>query len=111
MTTPGGLRGPDFARYFEDFSEVFGNESCFMPFYWARIHSNGDLIFAPDTPILIAVMCSRDGFDAAFNSEVARTSAGTSSSRFPICNRCCGTLPDIARPLPGAKGPKTENSD
>jgi MoaA/NifB/PqqE/SkfB family radical SAM enzyme len=91
MTTPGGLRGPDFARYFEDFSEVFGNESCFMPFYWARIHSNGDLIFCPGHPDIIAGNVFRDGFDASFNSEVARHfRRHILENRFPICNRCCG---------------------
>src|SRR6185503_6814453 len=41
FTTPWGLRGGDFLRYFTEPYEVFGNDSCFMPFYWARIHANG----------------------------------------------------------------------
>jgi hypothetical protein len=33
VTTPKNLRRNGFKRYFTEYSEVFGNETCFMPFY------------------------------------------------------------------------------
>ena len=38
VTTPSQLRGSDYQTYFTDYLNTFGNESCFMPFYWARVH-------------------------------------------------------------------------
>lgn len=91
ISTPGKLRGDDFAEYFADFENVFGNESCFMPFYWARVHANGDLIYCPGHPDIIAGNVFRDGFQAAFNSEITvRFRKHILQQRLPICNRCCG---------------------
>jgi MoaA/NifB/PqqE/SkfB family radical SAM enzyme len=91
VTTPAKLRGRDFRAYFADYLEVFGRDSCFMPFYWARVHANGDLIFCPGHPDIIAGNVFRDGFVAAFNSSVAVDfRKHILHNRFPICNRCCG---------------------
>jgi MoaA/NifB/PqqE/SkfB family radical SAM enzyme len=88
---PRGLRGRRLLQYFEDYYEVFGNESCFMPFYWARVHSNGDMIFCPGHPDIIVGNVFRDGFMDAFNSEQSvALRKHVLNNRFPICNRCCG---------------------
>jgi len=91
VTGPSHLRGKDFDDWFSDYLNTFGNESCFMPFYWARIHANGDLIFCPGHPDVIAGNAFRDGFMASFNSEMAvKFRKHILSNRLPICNRCCG---------------------
>jgi len=91
VTGPSHLRGRDFERWFSDYLDTFGNESCFMPFYWARIHANGDLIFCPGHPDVIAGNVFRDGFMQSFNSEMAvRFRKYILTNRLPICNRCCG---------------------
>lgn len=91
VTGPSHLRQEDFAEWFSDYLNTFGNESCFMPFYWARIHANGDLIFCPGHPDVIAGNAFRDGFLESFNSEVAiRFRKYILLNRLPICNRCCG---------------------
>jgi MoaA/NifB/PqqE/SkfB family radical SAM enzyme len=91
VTGPSHLRGKDFERWFSDYLETFGNESCFMPFYWARIHANGDLIFCPGHPDVIAGNVFRDGFMESFNSEMAvRFRKHILTNRLPNCNRCCG---------------------
>jgi MoaA/NifB/PqqE/SkfB family radical SAM enzyme len=88
---PRKLSGAHLLKYFEDYYEVFGNESCFMPFYWARVHSNGDMIFCPGHPDVIVGNVFRDGFAQSFNSERAQAlRKHILNNRFPICNRCCG---------------------
>jgi MoaA/NifB/PqqE/SkfB family radical SAM enzyme len=101
VTTPSQLRGDDFETYFSDYLNVFGNESCFMPFYWARVHANGDLIYCPGHPDIIAGNVFRDGFLAAFNSEVSvKFRRYILGNRLPICNRCCGLyMTNPARPV------------
>ncbi len=90
-TMPKYLKGNDFEKYFTDYLNVFGNETCFMPFYWARIHANGELIYCPGHPDIIAGNVFRDGFQAAFNSEVSiKFRKYILHNRFPVCNRCCG---------------------
>lgn len=100
MTTPDKLRGDDFERYFSDYLEVFGNDNCFMPYYWARVHANGELIFCPGHPDVIGGNVFRDGLHAAFNSRSAiEFRKHTLHNRMPICNRCCGLfMIDTARP-------------
>ena len=100
VTTPSRLQGGDFDKYFSDYLDVFGNESCFMPFYWARIHANGDLIFCPGHPDIIAGNVFRDGLAAAFNSDTTIAfRKHILDNRFPICNRCCGLyMTQPARP-------------
>ncbi|HEV8188540.1 MAG TPA: SPASM domain-containing protein, partial [Pyrinomonadaceae bacterium] len=91
VTTPNQLRGSDYQTYFTDYLNTFGNESCFMPFYWARIHANGELIFCPGHPDIIAGNVFRDGFIESFNSDVAiKFRKHMLTNRLPICNRCCG---------------------
>jgi MoaA/NifB/PqqE/SkfB family radical SAM enzyme len=91
VTGPSHLRGKDFERWFSDYLDTFGNESCFMPFYWARIHANGDLIFCPGHPDIIAGNVFRDGFMESFNSETSiKFRKYILTNRLPICNRCCG---------------------
>jgi len=91
VTTPKQLRGNDFEKYFTDYLNVFGSESCFMPFYWARIHANGELIYCPGHPDIIAGNVFQEGFLAAFNSETSiKFRKHILTNRFPICNRCCG---------------------
>jgi MoaA/NifB/PqqE/SkfB family radical SAM enzyme len=100
VTTPSQLCGNDFVDYFTDYLKTFGNESCFMPFYWARVHANGDLIYCPGHPDLIAGNVFRDGFLPAFNSEVSvKFRRHILKNRMPICNRCCGLyMTNLARP-------------
>jgi MoaA/NifB/PqqE/SkfB family radical SAM enzyme len=91
FTTPSQLRGSDYQTYFTDYLNTFGNESCFMPYYWARIHANGELIFCPGHPDIIAGNVFRDGLVNAFNSEMAiKFRKHMLTNRLPICNRCCG---------------------
>jgi MoaA/NifB/PqqE/SkfB family radical SAM enzyme len=91
VTGPSQLRGRDFDDWFSDYLNTFGNESCFMPFYWARIHANGDLIFCPGHPDIISGNVFRDGFLESFNSEMAvKFRRHILTNRLPICNRCCG---------------------
>jgi MoaA/NifB/PqqE/SkfB family radical SAM enzyme len=91
VSGPSHLRGKDFDDWFSDYLNTFGNESCFMPFYWARIHANGDLIFCPGHPDVIAGNVFRDGLLESFNSEMAvKFRKYILSNRMPICNRCCG---------------------
>ena len=91
VSGPSHLHGKDFEDWFGDYLNTFGNESCFMPFYWARIHANGDLIFCPGHPDVIAGNVFRDGFMESFNSEMAvKFRKYILSNRLPICNRCCG---------------------
>ena len=72
-----------------------------MPFYWARIHANGDLIFCPGHPDVIAGNVFRDGFMESFNSEMAvKFRKHILRNRLPICNRCCGLyMTNPARPF------------
>ncbi|HEY6231997.1 MAG TPA: radical SAM protein [Pyrinomonadaceae bacterium] len=101
VSGPSQLRGQDYDNWFTDFLNTFGNESCFMPFYWARVHANGDLIFCPGHPDIIAGNVFRDGFMESFNSEMAvRFRKHILQNRFPICNRCCGLyMTNPARPF------------
>jgi hypothetical protein len=62
-----------------------------MPFYWARVHSNGDLIYCPGHPDVVAGNVFRGGFTPALNSEVSvKFRRHILHNRMPICNRCCG---------------------
>lgn len=89
--TPKGLNGKDIEAYYTDYFNVFGNDSCFMPFYWARIHSNGELIFCPGHPDVVAGNVFEKGFTEVFNSrEAVKFRKHMLRNRFPICNRCCG---------------------
>ena len=91
VTGPSHLRGRDLDEWFSDYLNTFGNESCFMPFYWARIHANGDLIFCPGHPDVIAGNAFHDGLMQSFNSDVAvKFRKHILLNRLPICNRCCG---------------------
>ena len=101
FTTPSQLRGSDYKTYFTDYLDTFGAESCFMPFYWARIHANGELIFCPGHPDIIAGNVFRDGFMESFNSAVSiKFRKHILTNRFPICNRCCGMyMTNPARPF------------
>ena len=101
VTGPSQLRGRDYDKWFSDYLNTFGNESCFMPFYWARVHANGDLIFCPGHPDIIAGNVFRDGFMESFNSETAvKFRKHILENRFPICNRCCGLyMTNPARPF------------
>ena len=101
FTTPSQLRDSDYQTYFTDYLNTFGNESCFMPFYWARIHANGELIFCPGHPDIVAGNAFRDGLMESFNSEMAiKFRKHILTNRFPICNRCCGLyMTNPARPF------------
>lgn len=101
FTTPSQLRGSDYKTYFTDYLDTFGAESCFMPFYWARVHANGELIFCPGHPDIIAGNVFRDGFMESFNSDVSiKFRKHILTNRFPICNRCCGLyMTNPARPF------------
>ena len=101
VTTPSQLRVQDYEKYFTDYLNTFGNESCFMPFYWARVHANGDLIFCPGHPDIIAGNVFRAGFMESFNSELAvKFRKHMLVNRLPICNRCCGLyMTNPARPF------------
>jgi len=91
FSMPKNIRGSDIEKYFTNYLNVFGNESCFMPFYWARVHSNGDLIYCPGHPDVIAGNVFRDGFTTALNSETSvKFRRHILGNRMPICNRCCG---------------------
>ena len=100
-TTPSQLRGKDYETYFTDYLDTFGNESCFMPFYWARVHANGDLIYCPGHPDIIVGNVFRDGLLGAFNSELSvKFRKHMMTNRLPICNRCCGLyMTNFARPM------------
>jgi MoaA/NifB/PqqE/SkfB family radical SAM enzyme len=100
MTTPSQLRAGDYQTYFTDYLDTFGNESCFMPFYWARVHANGDLIYCPGHPDIIVGNVFRDGLMEAFNSEMSvKFRRHMLTNRLPICNRCCGLyMTNPARP-------------
>ena len=100
VTTPSHLRGDDYKTYFADYLDVFGNESCFMPFYWARIHATGELIYCPGHPDIVVGNVFEDGFLEAFNSEKSiQFRKHILGHRFPICNRCCGLyMTNPARP-------------
>jgi len=101
VSGPSQLRRKDYENWFTDYLNTFGNESCFMPFYWARVHANGDLIFCPGHPDIIAGNVFRDGFMESFNSELAvKFRKHILRNRFPICNRCCGLyMTNPARPF------------
>ena len=88
---PRQVRGSDFEAYFTDYLNVFDNETCFMPFYWARVHSNGDMIYCPGHPDIIVGNAFRQPFMEAFNSDMSvRLRRHILTNRLPICNRCCG---------------------
>ncbi|UCE04641.1 MAG: radical SAM protein [bacterium] len=91
ITTPNHLRGKDFEIYFSDYQNVFGNESCFMPYQLARIQVNGDLIYCPGHPDIIAGNVFQDDLLEVFNSKITiKFRKYILHHRFPICNRCCG---------------------
>lgn len=91
VTLPEHLKGKDFETYFYDYTDVFGCETCFMPFYWSRIHSNGDLVYCPGHPDIVGGNVFRDGLAEAFNSQLTiKFRKHILHHRFPICNRCCG---------------------
>ncbi|HYP54035.1 MAG TPA: radical SAM/SPASM domain-containing protein [Pyrinomonadaceae bacterium] len=101
VSGPNHLRGADFESWFSDYSNTFGNESCFMPFYWARVLTNGDLTFCPGHPDIVAGNAFRDGLLEAFNSATAvKFRRHILGHRMPICNRCCGLyMTNPARPF------------
>lgn len=95
--TPSQVPGKHFSAYFNDYNQVFGCESCFMPFYWARIHANGDLVYCPGNPDIIAGNVFASGLTPAFNSPVTKKFRRyILAHRLPICNRCCGLYVNTA---------------
>jgi len=95
--TPTQLRGRNFETYFSGSENVFGCESCFMPFYWARIHSNGDLVYCPGNPDIIAGNVLESGLTEALNSGISvQFRKHILHHRLPICSRCCGLYVNTA---------------
>ncbi|UCE04640.1 MAG: radical SAM protein [bacterium] len=91
VTIPSHIRGRDFETYFTDYQNVFNRESCFMPFYWVRIHSNGNMIFCPSHHDIIAGNVFQHGLMKTFNTNLSiKFRKYILHNRFPICNRCCG---------------------
>ena len=78
-------------RHFMEHSYSFDRKGCLFPFYFARIHSNGDVIFCQGYRDIIAGNIFRDDFYDIFNSEIAQKFREfCTRDRFSVCSKCCG---------------------
>jgi len=78
-------------RHFSEHGYSHGREKCLMPFYFARVHSDGNVIFCQGFRDIIAGNVFCNDFATAFNSEVAQKFREfCMRNRFSICSKCCG---------------------
>jgi len=91
-TTPRDAKSSQhIERHFLEHSYSFGRKRCLFPFYFVRIHSNGDVIFCQGYRDIIAGNVFCDDFYKVFNSEIAQKFRKFClSDRFSICSKCCG---------------------
>ena len=88
---PRDLSRNQASRFYHDYDALFGLESCVMPSYWIRIHSNGDLIYCPGHPDIIPGNVFEDDFDSIYRGFLSRTlRERVERDLLDICNRCCG---------------------
>lgn len=89
---PRDVKSPQhIERHFLEHSYSFGRKKCLFPFYFVRIHSNGDAIFCPCYRDIIAGNVFSDDFHKVFNSDIARKFRKfCTHDRFSICSKCCG---------------------
>lgn len=81
----------DIERHFLEHSYSFGREKCLFPFYFVRVHSNGDVIFCPGYRDIIVGNAFCDDFQKVINSDIARKFRKFClHNRFSICSKCCG---------------------
>lgn len=84
-----GARGIE--SHFLEHSYSHTRERCLMPFYFIRVHSNGDVIFCQGFRDIIAGNIFRDDFNSVFNSEIAiKFRKFCIRKRLSICSKCCG---------------------
>jgi sulfatase maturation enzyme AslB (radical SAM superfamily) len=90
--TPRDAKSPrQIERHFSEHSYSYGREKCLFPFYFVRLHSNGDIIFCPGYRDIIAGNAFCDDFHKVINSDVAqRFRKFCLHNRFSICSKCCG---------------------
>lgn len=91
-TMPRNARSSEhIRRHFVEHSYSFDRKGCLFPFYFARIHSNGDIIFCQGYRDIIAGNIFRDDFYDIFNSRIAqRFREFCTRDRLSICSKCCG---------------------
>ncbi|MHC4693512.1 MAG: radical SAM protein [Planctomycetota bacterium] len=78
-------------RHFLEHSYSFSRDKCLFPFYFVRLHSNGDVIFCPGYRDIIAGNAFYDDFYKVINSDIARKFRKFClCNRFSICSKCCG---------------------
>lgn len=78
-------------RHFLEHGYSFGRKTCIFPFYFVRIHSNGDVIFCQGYRDIIAGNILYDDLYDIFNSDIAqKLRRFCLHNQFSICSRCCG---------------------
>lgn len=88
---PRGLSETQAGEFYSNYAQTFGIEACIMPSYQVRIHSNGEMIFCPGHPDVIAGNVFREDFATVYYNQVAtHFRQYVEQQLLPICNRCCG---------------------
>jgi len=91
-TVPRNVRNSrQVERHFLEHGYSFGRKTCIFPFYFVRIHSNGDVIFCQGYRDIIAGNIFYDDFYDIFNSDIAqKLRSFCLHDQFSICSKCCG---------------------
>lgn len=95
---PRALTQDQAKAFYHQHDALFGIEKCIMPSYWARIHSNGDLIYCPGHPDIVPGNVFRDDFETIYLNKLSQQLRRRVEKKLlPICNRCCGLyMTDLA---------------
>jgi len=78
-------------NHFLEHRYSYGREKCLFPFYFARVHSDGSVIFCQGYRDVVIGNVFCDDFTRVFNSEIAQEFREfCRRDRFSICSKCCG---------------------
>lgn len=88
---PRGLSENQAVEFYRNHDQTFGINACIMPSYQVRIHSNGEMIFCPGHPDVIAGNVFTEDFETVYyNQTASHFRRHVEKQLLPICNRCCG---------------------
>lgn len=91
VVLPNFITRAQATDYFGDFGATFGLECCFLPSYFARVTSSGDVVYCPSFPDVVPGNVLREDFREVYLNDVSRRlRQRVERGLLPVCNRCCG---------------------